>query len=541
MNDGLPVFLPFLAPREGAVAHRANLLRQLSFPGAAHGREFTGLVRGMRPLGGIFVLRGAVVVSGGGSRYVSRDKAILCAGDGLSGVGRTGDFTLTAQRTIVEDRYTFSGFLGSGGAADVYRARDHILRREVAIKILRREYSQDEEFVKRFRQEAWSTASLPHPRIVQVHDMGCSDDDAYYTVMECVEGGTLKERLLEKGALHPAEAATTVLRISDALRAAHERGIVHRDIKPQNILMTRTGDIKVADFGIARSSSSDTAFGVVLGTADYMSPEQGSGGELGPRSDLYSLGIVFYEMLTGRRPFEADTPLAVVTRHVHEEPRQPRELNPSIPDEVNAVVMRLLAKNPEDRYEDAADLMEALKDVGAEDEAPPAKAPGQKPETAVTRRRKAGERRMKSPPRWIAVSALTALIAMLGVLSVGYYSFAQPLETVGESDPPAASSAAGEANIPQSTSPDGMFVHRATPESTSENTTYLDDPLTNGEPGAFLIATQNWNPGEDGGTYNDHSVGVWYDSGREQWAIFNQDLAAMPENAAFNIVVWTDT
>ncbi|MBA2374746.1 MAG: serine/threonine protein kinase [Rubrobacter sp.] len=456
---------------------------------------------------------------------------------------------MTAQRTIVEDRYTFSGFLGSGGTADVYRARDHILRREVAIKILRKEYSQDEEFVKRFRREAWSTASLSHPRIVQVHDMGCSEGDAYYTVMECVEGGTLKERLLEKGAFHPGEAATTALRIADALRAAHGRGIVHRDIKPQNILMTRTGDIKVADFGIARSSSSDTAFGMVLGTADYMSPEQGAGGALGPRSDLYSLGVVLYEMLTGERPFEADTPLGVVMRHVHEAPRPPRELKPSIPEEINAVVVKLLAKNPEDRYDDAAQLIEDLKEIGAEDGGPPAageslsaEGRGQSPETAVAMHtRRLGKRRVNGRRKWGALLALLASTAMLGVLAFGYYGFAQPLDAVGAPNPPASPPAAEEANIPQSTSPDGMFVHRATPESTSDNTTYLDDPLTNGEPDAFLLATQNWNPGEDGGTYNDHPVGVWYDSGRGQWAIFNQDLAEMPENAAFNVVVWTET
>ncbi|MBA2694237.1 MAG: serine/threonine protein kinase [Rubrobacter sp.] len=452
---------------------------------------------------------------------------------------------MTAQRTIVEDRYTFSGFLGSGGAADVYRARDHILRREVAIKILRKEYAHDEEFVKRFRQEAWSTASLSHPRIVQVHDMGCSEDGAYYTVMECVEGGTLKERLLEKGALPPSEAATTALRIADALRAAHASGIVHRDIKPQNILVTRTDDIKVADFGIARSASSDTAFGMVLGTADYMSPEQGAGGSLGPRSDLYSLGVVFYEMLTGQRPYDADTPVAVVAQHVHEPLRPPRDVDPSIPEAINAAVVKLLAKRPEDRYEDAAGLMEDLKEIGADaaplaaEGAASAGGRGQSPETATMHTRRIGKRRGKGRRRWGALLALFASIVVLGILAFGFYGSAQPLEAIGASNQPASQSAA-EGEVEQPASPAGMFVHRATPESVSGNSTYLDDPLVNGEPDALLLATQNWNPGEDSGTYNGHPVGVWYDPGRGQWAIFNQDRAEMPEDAAFNVVVWTE-
>ncbi len=249
--------------------------------------------------------------------------------------------------------------------ADVYLAHDDILDRDVALKVMSSRYARDEEFVERFKREAQSAAALSHPNIVSIFDRGESEDGTYYIAMEYLPGGTLKNRILERGAL-PARTATAVaLQMAEALRAAHERDVIHRDIKPHNILITGLGDVKVTDFGIARAaaSSSMTRTGHILGTAHYISPEQAMGEPVGPASDLYSLGIVLYEMLTGELPFDAETPLGIAMKHVNGHLRQPKELNPSVPDGINAVTLRLLSKNPEDRYASASELIEDLERV----------------------------------------------------------------------------------------------------------------------------------------------------------------------------------
>ena len=265
------------------------------------------------------------------------------------------------QQTIVDNRYRLIEPLGSGGMAEVYLAHDEVLDRNVALKILRSQYASDEEFVERFRREAQSAARLSHPNIVSIYDRGRSEDGAYYIAMEYVPRGTLKDRILRDGALKPGVATGVALQVADALSVAHENGVIHRDIKPQNVLVTGTGDAKVTDFGIARAvSSAVTATSVVLGTAGYMSPEQAMGEPVGPQSDLYSLGVVLFEMLTGTLPYTAENPVAQAMKHINEPPCSPREVNPNVPEALDALTLKLLAKNPGDRYASATELANDL-------------------------------------------------------------------------------------------------------------------------------------------------------------------------------------
>ena len=266
----------------------------------------------------------------------------------------------------LQERYTRKGPLGGGGMAEVYLAHDDLLDRDVAMKVLRKQYAGDPQFVERFEREAKNAASLSHPNIVAVHDRGRTEDGSYYIVMECVPGGTLKERIQREGALPPLEAAALARQVARALEAAHRRGVVHRDIKPQNVLLAEGGEAKVADFGIARAASSSTMTKTssVMGTAHYLSPEQALGEPASPKSDLYSLGVVLYEMLTGELPHDAETPMGIAMKHVHGQIRPPGEIKPGVPGGLNAVVVRLLAKDPDQRYGDAVELAEDLERVG---------------------------------------------------------------------------------------------------------------------------------------------------------------------------------
>ena len=268
-------------------------------------------------------------------------------------------------RAFFDGRYEILRPLGEGGMAEVYLARDEVLGRDVALKVLKEWLAEDEEFVERFRREAKNAATLNHPNVVQIYDQRRSEEGRYYIVMEHVPGGTLKERIVGEGPLEVAEAVRLASQVAEALRTAHEAGVIHRDIKPQNVLLTESGDAKVADFGIAHAAQATTISepGTILGTAKYMSPEQATGMAVTPRSDLYSLGVVLYEMLTGKLPFEAGDAADVHARHSALPPPRPGDTNPGVPEALDALVARLLAKNPEDRFRSAADLVEELRQV----------------------------------------------------------------------------------------------------------------------------------------------------------------------------------
>jgi eukaryotic-like serine/threonine-protein kinase len=270
------------------------------------------------------------------------------------------------QQTIVDNRYTRTRPLGSGGMADVYLAHDEVLDRDVALKVLKDQYAGNEEVVKLFRREARSAARLNHPNIVSVYDQGRSEDGTYYIAMEYVPGGTLKDRVLGEGALDPDAATRFASQMAQALGHAHEHGVIHRDIKSRNILLTQAGYAKVADFGIARAATATTTSSrpdPILGTPGYISPEQAMGKPVGPRSDLYSLGVVLYEMVTGTLPYGGEDPTSMAFQHVHAPLRSPREANPVIPEPLNALTTKLLAKDPEDRYASAVELADDLERV----------------------------------------------------------------------------------------------------------------------------------------------------------------------------------
>lgn len=260
------------------------------------------------------------------------------------------------------NRYEIIMKIGSGGMADVYKAKDHVLNRLVAIKVLKQEYSTDATFVKKFRVEAQSAAGLSHPNIVNVYDVG-EDDGVYFIVMELVQGITLKNYIDMKGKLDIREALNIYVQIASGLSAAHENRIIHRDIKPQNIIMSRDGKVKVTDFGIAKVADSTTVTTTAAGTVHYISPEQARGGYSDERSDIYSLGITMYEMVTGRVPFEGETNVAVALMHIQSEITPPRQLEPSIPVSFEKIILKCTQKKPERRYASARELIADLRKV----------------------------------------------------------------------------------------------------------------------------------------------------------------------------------
>jgi predicted Ser/Thr protein kinase len=266
---------------------------------------------------------------------------------------------------LLGDRYEVGRLLGAGGMAEVFEGRDRLLARRVAIKVLLAEFAQDPSFLVRFKREAQAAASLSHPNIVAVYDTGV-EGGTNFIVMEYVEGRTLRD-LLRIGGPPPAERAAAIASdVCDALAAAHARGLIHRDVKPGNVMLTGEGVVKVMDFGIARATTAEaiTQTAAVVGTAQYISPEQVQGREVDARSDLYSLGCLLYELLTGRVPFSGESPVAIAYRHVREEPVPPRRIDPRVPAAFEAITLRAMAKNPDHRYQTAvemhADLERAL-------------------------------------------------------------------------------------------------------------------------------------------------------------------------------------
>ena len=261
---------------------------------------------------------------------------------------------------FINDRYEIIEKVGSGGMADVYKAKCHRLDRYVAIKVLKNEYSDDKKFVAKFRAEAQSAARLSHPNVVNVYDVG-EEDGIYFIVMELVEGITLKSFIERKGKLDTKEAVGVAIQIAQGMEAAHSNHIIHRDIKPQNIIISREGKVKVTDFGIAKMATSETITSNAMGSVHYISPEQARGGFSDERSDIYSLGITMYEMLTGRVPFSGDNTVSVALLHLQEEPLPMRELDPKIPVSLDRIVQKCLQKKPERRYVSASDLIADLK------------------------------------------------------------------------------------------------------------------------------------------------------------------------------------
>ena len=332
-------------------------------------------------------------------------------------------FTLTT----LDGRYHVVDRIAAGGMGEVFRAQDAVLEREVAIKVLHRNLAGDSGFVERFRREARAAASLSHPNIVAVHDWGAVDG-IYYMVMEFVRGVSARDVLSAEGLLAPSQAADVLLQTLSALDHAHQQGIVHRDVKPENVMISRDGVVKVADFGLARAyaDAQITVAGTVTGTVQYLAPEQLQGEPADPRTDLYSLGIVAFELLTGRLPFTGETPMAIAYKHLHDRVPPPSSRNPAVPRELDGWVASMTEKARELRPESAA---EARRDLETENAslpaaAPvgtlvpelgePATAPGPERATTVTiPRSKAPKRRRRRRGRWILgiVLALSALAA----------------------------------------------------------------------------------------------------------------------------------
>ena len=261
---------------------------------------------------------------------------------------------------VIGDRYEVLEKIGTGGMSDVYKAKDHKLNRLVAVKVLKQEFSENENFVSKFRVEAQSTAGLLHPNTVNVYDVG-DEDGINYIVMELVDGITLKKYIEKKSRLSVKEAVSIAIQVAMGLEAAHNNGIIHRDIKPQNIMISKEGKVKVTDFGIAKAATSNTITSNVMGSVHYTSPEQARGGYSDAKSDIYSLGITLFEMLTGRVPFNGDTTVAIAIKHIQEELPSPADYNEEIPISVEKIVLKCCQKSPDRRYQSAAELIADLK------------------------------------------------------------------------------------------------------------------------------------------------------------------------------------
>ena len=328
---------------------------------------------------------------------------------------------------VLAGRYQINGFIGEGGMSRVWRALDQNTGKNVAVKVLREEYSEDESFIRRFDREAQAASRMSHPNIVNLLDVGVEEDGTRYLVMEYVQGKTLKRFIQESGALRPEIAAQIIIRVLAALQHAHQNGVVHRDIKPQNILIDKEGTVKVADFGIARMANAQTVNQTdesVMGSVYYFSPEQARGAAVDARSDIYSVGVVFYEMLTGKVPFTGDTPVAIAMQHLQTAPIPPAVVNPSVSSALDFVVLHAMEKKPRRRYQSAEEM---LRDVRLAMEHPDtilaAREEAERREKAERER----ERRSKSVRRRVRVmrAALVTVFSLLlvgAIIGTGYFA-----------------------------------------------------------------------------------------------------------------------
>jgi serine/threonine-protein kinase len=369
-----------------------------------------------------------------------------------------------AADTVIDDRYQVLEHLGTGGMAEVYCAHDLKLERKVALKLLHDRFAADEEFVERFRREASSAAGLQHQHVVSVYDSGASEGTPYIA-MEYVGGRTLKQLIREHGPLDPAQAIDLTTQILRAARFAHRRGVIHRDFKPQNVIVDDDGRAKVTDFGIARAGASDmTETGSIMGTAQYLSPEQAQGHAVNARSDLYSIGVILYELLTGSVPFDAESAVTVALKQVSERPMALRSRNPSVPPELERIVLRALEKDPADRFADADEFIAALQAASSRiptqaviaaaeaaaaslppsmPSAPPPRGPGdtgvllpvepyQREPVTVAPLAAPPPRRWRRWP-WLALAALLGVAAIIAIVMVAVPSRATVPSVVGSS------------------------------------------------------------------------------------------------------------
>ena len=359
--------------------------------------------------------------------------------------------SLASDGRVLAGRYRLEEKLASGGMAEVWAATDEILARKVAVKLLHRHLAADDSFVERFRREAVAAARLAHPAIVSIYDT-CTDDGDEAIVMELVDGDTLRDCLAAQGPLEPPRAVDVVAQVADALAFAHRAGVVHRDVKPGNILMCDDGRVLVTDFGIAKAAEETndlTATGAIVGTAKYLAPEQVEGGTVDARADVYALGVVLYELLTGRAPFAADTDLATAVLRLNTEPPKPRQVRPGIPRSLEQIVLKAMARRPADRYASAEELRAALiaTNLAPDDDDETSMVPRPRDATAVVARPAGsttatpdkGPSFTQTERSWLVPAFLVCLIAvglglvgvLLGRTEVGQDLFERTKEAVG--------------------------------------------------------------------------------------------------------------
>ncbi len=458
--------------------------------------------------------------------------------------------------------------IGEGGMGSVYEAVHDDIGKRVAIKVLHATYSREAEIRARFLSEARAVNLVQHPGLVSIFDYGCTANDAAYLIMEFLNGETLRARLKRQGKLPLKDLLRILRQVVDAVGAAHEKGIVHRDLKPENIMLIADRElvdgerIKILDFGVAKMTqpggNAMTQAGAMLGTAEYMAPEQCLNAKaVDEKADIYALGVICYELLTGAVPFTAEGLGAIILKHLQEPARPLRELVPDVPEELAALVMRMLAKAPAERplAREVAQLCDPLRSPYVSPQTvpmqsiprsalPAQRAPEPAPVAFVQRGTAASTVLNYLYLDHPAVNADAAAVLLItacwnpggqggtynnhhtGVWFAGNGRWSIYNEDLAPMPPTAAFNVLGTR---------AGFVHRAAAANTVNNWTLIDHPQCNGNKDALLLVTASWNPGGQGGTYNNHALGVWYTEGR--WSIFNQDRARLPSGAAFNVLV----